>query len=452
MIRIPMCSLAIALLVGCAAHKTHWVNPDKLDPENPPFKNMRGVFYALPQTTIDVDILASRTTYSRGKLADDLLNSTQKKDEFLRRLDIDEKKIPSIGKKLHSYSLNKFDLKTGSAPDPANVFFVEMPGGINQDTSLLLEFTEAGIPTQVKSEIADRTLDNIGQILQSVTGAAAKYTTFAGKQTGVTRVGEIVEEVEDVRAKRADLLAEALVSDLVVLERQILELTKREAKLIGNFLAIKITPWIAKYRIVPKDDQGTYTLLAVTESGSNSGVQTFADMPALYGPPNGWAACGGDKVQIHMSREQPENTLAKAVHGSVGPVNRRQTHGFYYRVPVPAHFVLTYQNEAKAQYSAMVAQFGRVAALPGNFNNTNSTIGATLYTESGALKSVNTLTKAIQPETIARFGTALENAAQSASNVRRARTAERQTKAEELRANIGLANTLLTTALGAAAP
>jgi hypothetical protein len=412
---------------------------------------MKGVFYALPQTAIDVNMLVSRTTYTRGDLADKLLCSTNK-DKLLQRLNIDEAKIPPENEKQYSYQLTEFDLRTSSLPDPENVFFVEMPGGITQDTSLLLEFTEAGMPTEIKSEIADRTLDNIGQILQMVTGAAVKYTTFAGTQTGVSRIEEIVGLIEGVRDARNGLIADSIVSDLVVFERQILELTKVEQKLIANFLKTEIKPWTARFRIVPKDSIDKYPIIAVTESGCCPGVQTFPDNPPLYGPPTGWTSAGTDKVEIHIRRDLPENTLAEAVHGSIGSVDRADPQGFYYRVPVPTQIVLTYQGAVKRQSSAMVAQFGRVAALPRSFNNTNSTIGASLYAQSGALKSINTTTQAIQPETIARFGTAVENIAETASNVRRAGLAASQARAEELRANLELANTLITTALSVAAP
>lgn len=464
-------------MVGCAVHETNWVNPKGKEGG---FTGRKGVFYALPLTTADVDVVVTKVVLTPTKLGKALLAlkdapktdtvetdasgtaspakdppkvGTTLRDGYLKTLGIALEVLKA--KETVRYKVAKYDLAVGSMPDPNNVYFIEFHKGFSQDTSLNLSLTESGIPTKMTSDVKDRTLDQVGQVLQSLTGAVAAAAKFGGEpKAAESLISVIMGEVTGLENSRVRLLTSGTVSNVVALERQLAEIEMLRAKLIANFVEMKISTWTARYRVEPRAKRQaagkeTYELFQVN---ATDGIKIVRTDGLLAGAPKGWETkTSGEAVVLKVIRHQPsEHTFAYAVRHASGEVDRTEAQGFFYRVPEPASFVLSYKDQVRAMKTGMVAQFGIVAALPTEFNNTSSKLDAAIYAQSGALQSIGVETKAIEPETIARFGSALENVGQAYNSMQRASAAAQAAQAHGQIAQTNLALAIIQTALSVA--
>jgi len=102
----------------------------------------------------------------------------------------------------------------------------------------------------------------------------------------------------------------------------------------------------------------------------------------------------------------PVRTLVKFVKTKVKPKSETTTNTEEKPKPDPVTYEEMGPRELVATNTLTIAQFGTVATLPASLGPGETIYLISLYPDTGALKSIDTTSSTINPETLGKLGTA----------------------------------------------
>lgn len=348
----------------------------------------QGIFYALPQTWIKVDIVVNKTEYVAGPYAEfagkylDLENvSTNNYNEYV----ISDVKMSTVGK-----------------PDPANFYFVEL------DDKLLKE-NKAFIMTLAESGL--------------VSGINGAYANAATKELSKGMVGEKSEYqdlfhyfAETNLYEKSDTIIRKVVVDTITVEKIYLE--KRWVEKSNEQKAVEAANKISKirdsrYNLITGYQEIPYETGAITYMDQElkhleheymslfTGITiektirySFTVLPeindfngeipvCIFSERSGVKdlnASGGERIFVRFETAESNQNLISAAR------TREQVsgdnHGFYYRIPATSLVTLDVNDDIIIRDNLQIAQFGTISYLP-------STVTAVqFYPETGGIKDI----------------------------------------------------------------
>ena len=347
-----------------------------------------GIFYALPQTWIKVDIIVNKTEYLAGPYA-----------EFAGKyLDLENVSTNDYSE----YIISDVNLSTLAVPDPDNYYFVEIDDKtLKENKSVLITLSESGLASGVNgslSETATKELTKgmIGEksAYQDLFRYFAETNLYEKSDTVIRKVlvdtisvekmylekrwveksseqkaVEAANKISKIRESRYNLITgyQEIPNDAGAIAYMDQELKNLENEYMSLFAGITIEKTIRySFTVLPgKDDfSGKIPVCIFSE---RSGVKDLN-------------ASGGERIYINFKTTEISQSLISAIKAREQVA--KDNHGFYYRIPATSQVTLEVNDDMVLRGNFQIAQFGTVSYLP-------PTITAVqFHTETGGIKNL----------------------------------------------------------------
>lgn len=347
----------------------------------------QGIFYALPNTLIKVDIRVLKTEYVAGPYA----------EYAARYLDLKDVNTSDYSE----YEIIDLRLSTLAVPDPEQVYFAEITDKVaREEKSVLLSLSSSGMAMDLEGNIPSKALKDFSAL------------TF---KSGATREDLFKYFAETNLYEQTDTIIQKVVVDTVTVEKKYLErnwveksdedkaleaankISKiREARfnLITGYQEIPYeadamaymdkqlvkmeAEFLSLFTGVSFQRELTYTITVDPSRdnvGGNIPVFVFSERSGIKDA----GASGGEKVNMSIEPLGDFGTI-RAIAGNRNASGTN--HGFYYRIPVMAKIRLVISNDLNAEAVFPISQLGTVAYLPPNVTSVQ------FHPETGALKTI----------------------------------------------------------------
>ncbi len=371
------------LLFSCSANKISVRHISMIDDDN---EALPGLFYALPQTVITIDVTVSKTDNIRGpyhKYAQKYLGLTN-----------------VIQQNSSQYSINNIEISSYVEPDPDHYYHISFPRKLSKNQKILISLSKTGL----LKAINDKT---------EWTEVKAQDYTFTGKEATIS--SETFNYLVDANIfERIDTIIERIHLDTVTIEKRTLQKSfvekdkEQRAKEVSEYI-LKINEKkldiISGYAEVPYEKSSIAYMYEELEKLENEYLSLFTGVSStksntyrfIYLPKP-------DEVgqPIHLFNfSETEGILDPFVHkgdefflvatqkGTTIPLQKLllnrpkpNTTGIYYRIPEYGTVSLVSRNKTKAEAHIIINQFGVVNQLnPDNMQ-------LLFFPNSGSIKTI----------------------------------------------------------------
>jgi hypothetical protein len=181
---------------------------------------LNGVFYALPQTVINIAVPIKRVDAQPGKY------QTFARC-FLPASDADNRVLV----KNTAFSIGNPTFLSRGEPDPTEIYMAKFDSGLFENKTMLLEFTESGVLTKGEAETTNQNLDITIQAVKTAASIAS-----AGITTGVFGGGSLPKSgaekifLEEIKKLVEDKEAVAARKCLAVIAEEVADKALKAAK------------------------------------------------------------------------------------------------------------------------------------------------------------------------------------------------------------------------------
>jgi hypothetical protein len=323
-----------------------------------------GLFYALPQTVIQVDILVNKIQKVKGpyaEYADQMLGLSN-----------------STSVNSTEYELKDVRLTAFNEPDPAEYYFIQIPNKQKDRKAIELFLTSDGIISGVG--ISPQTISNKKQHSIDLSDARVDIPEFANPSvfermdTVIKRISldtTIIEQKffrKTSAAKSVEQKAREAAEFILKLDESMYNLIngyqevnyeKGTMEFMYNQMKSMKQDYLELFKGIKNVSGETYTFFFVIDK--NNPVETLCKFSISKGilPKT---ATSGDIIQIQASSLNKTSALkTEAEKLSTG---QREAHGLYYRIPDKANVAIKIGGQVKIETPIVINQFGVVTFLP----------------------------------------------------------------------------------------
>ena len=323
-----------------------------------------GLFYALPQTVIQVDILVNKVQKVKGpyaEYADQMLGLSN-----------------STSFNSTEYELKDIRLTAFNEPDPTEYYFIQMPVKQKDRKAIELFLTGDGIISGVG--IVAQTANNKKQHSIDLSDAMVDIPEFANPSvfermdTVIKRISldtTIIEQKffrKTSSAKSVEQKAREAAEFILKLDESMYNLIngyqevnyeKGTMEFMYNQMKSMKQDYLELFKGVKNVSGETFTFYFVVDKYNP--VETLCKFSISKGilPKN---ATSGDIIQIQASSLNKTSAL-KAETEKLGLI-QRESHGLYYRIPDKANVAIKIGGQVKMETPLVINQFGVVTFLP----------------------------------------------------------------------------------------
>lgn len=323
-----------------------------------------GLFYSLPQTVIQVDIIVNKVQKVKGpysEYADQMLGLSL---------------VTSINS--IEYELKDIRLTAYNEPDPSEYYFIQMPQKQKERKAIELFLSDDGV------------ISGAGFVGQSVTNQ--KEST---KDISASRIN-IPEFANPSVFERMDTVIKRISLDTTIIEQKFFrktsaaKSTEQKARETAEFI-LKLDE--SMYNLINgyqevNYDKGTmefmynqmnsmkkdYLELFKGVTSISSEIFTFYFVVDKSNPTEtlcrfsiskgilSKTAAAGDLIQIQASSMNKTNSLKPETEKL--NMSQRDTHGLYYRIPDKANVAVKIGGQVKLETQFVINQFGVITFLP----------------------------------------------------------------------------------------
>ena len=326
--------------------------------------NANGLFYALPQTVIQVDVVVNKVQKVKGPFA-------EYADQMLGL-----SKVTSLNSV--EYELKEFRMTTFNEPDPSQYYFVQLPNKKKDRKAVDLFLSSDGVisgtmalsqPVKSKKqktsdlsgskiEMPEFTTPNLVERMDTVVKRISLDTTvieqkFFRKTSTAKSVEQKAREASDFILK----LDESMYN--LINGYQEVNYEKGTMEFMYNRMNSMKQDYLELFKGVTSISSETYTFFYVADH--NNQPQTLCKFSISKGILPVTAAAG-DIIQIQSTGLNKTATL-KADTDKLN-ASQREAHGLYYRIPDKANVAIKLGGQLKLESQFMVNQFGVVTFLP----------------------------------------------------------------------------------------
>ncbi len=347
-----------------------------------------GIFYALPQTWIKVDIVVNKTEYLAGPYA-----------EFAGKyLDLEDVSTNDY----NEFVISDVKLSTVAKPDPDNFYFVEVDDKIlKENKAVLISLSESGLPSGINgslSEAATKELSKgmIGEesAYQDLFQYFAETNLYEKSDTIIRKVlvdtisvvkmylekrwveksseqkaVEAANKISKIRENRYNLITgyQEIPYEAGAISYMHQELKNLENEYMSLFTGITIEKTISySFTVLPEPDDSSGEM-PVCIFSERSGVKDLN-------------AAGGQRVYVRFETNETNQNLISAIKAREQMAT--ENHGFYYRIPATSLVTLEVNDDIVLRANLQIAQFGTVSYLP------SSITAVQFYPETGGIKNL----------------------------------------------------------------
>lgn len=409
----------LAICPGCATYTVYkGLQPDKF-----------GIVYRLPRKVLVVTVPLIKVEYSKGTLFD-----------HARNVDLKFKGLPLVEPPVGFDPLNSNPFRFGVPavseevePDPGQVYFVEIQGSALEDRTLTAELSAIGCWTSGTIIVKDRRPEHA---VAWVKFASKLASAVGGMHRAVPKPsdgeGQAIAfrtDLKEIRATRYKILADASSYSEERMQETLGRLQAMEDRISSQFYEETIVSYNMVFHITPdfsKEDptlKGGYLLLLDKKKGVElGGLAAEAAFVETVPIPKVFSVTPTDDLEaiyFRVLRNEAFDVSAK----QITKLAKNET-GFVYRIPGAATVIVEKMDvdrttgkpakrkttSATRQYTQTVImpQAGSIASLPPiPGTNTDFTFNLSLHEDTGAIKTVDAQSRAIDPAMITDLGTVL---------------------------------------------
>jgi hypothetical protein len=367
--------LATLILFSAAGIKAQ-INVSKVGVSSIPGSS-EGLFYALPQTVIQVDIIVNKIQRIKGpyaEYADQMLGLSQ---------------VTAISST--EYELKDIRLTSYNEPDPSEYYFIQMPEKRKDRKSVELFLSDDGI------------ISGAGTLNESTTNRRQRSVDLSASRI------DIPEFTNPSVFERMDTVIKRISLDSTIIEQKffrktsaaksveqkareasefILKLDESMFNLINGYQEVNYEKgtmefmynqmnsmkqdYLELFKGVTSNTEETFTFYYVVDK--NRPLETLCRFSMSKGI-LAKTATAGDFVQIQAITLNKTNTL-RAESEKLNS-DQRSSHGLYYRIPDKANIIVNIGGQVKLEAQFVINQLGVVTFLPAtslrNINIDNNT-------------------------------------------------------------------------------
>jgi len=326
--------------------------------------NSEGLFYSLPQTVIQVDIVVNKIQKIKGpysEFADQMIGLTQ-----------------VTSSNTTEYELKDIRLNTFSEPDPSEFYYIQIPEKQKDRKSIELFLSKDGIIAGVgitngqENEKKQKTLD-----LSSSTIRIPEFTNpsvFERMDTVIKRISldsTIIEQKffrKTSAAKSPEQKAREAAEFILKLDESMYNLIngyqevnyeKGTMEFMYNQMNTMKKDYLELFKGITSTSNETYTFYFTPESDVPSEVLCkFSSSKGIVSK----SSVSGEPVTITASSQDK----AYALKSEVDKLKRgtHESHGLYYRIPERADIQVKFGDHTKLETQFLINQLGLVTFLP----------------------------------------------------------------------------------------
>jgi hypothetical protein len=344
--------------------------------------NKQGMFYALPNTVIQVKLDVVKTEYMAGPYA-------QYASKYLDLENV-------ITEDYDNYEIVGAKLSASAAPDPNNIYFAAIDEkAIKENISVLMSLSEEGLAmgveakaikksteVQTKSENTDFfkyfAAPNLVEVTDTnitmvVVDTAVIEKIYLDKRwvekSDEQKAVEAANKIEKIRKDKINLLTgyQEVAYEAGTMQFMFKELTKMENEYLSLFTGISIKKTLSYTFSVIPEKNGVEMLVPVFVFSTTSGVKELG-------------SSGGEKINLHIENLSGLSDIEAAINGHQS--GNGNAHGFYYRIPASAIVTLDINRDVKTQVVIPISQFGQTSYLPPHVTSVQ------FHKNTGAIKKI----------------------------------------------------------------
>lgn len=386
--------MVLCCLAGCPASRVYPVT----GAEDSPSRTEDGVYYALPKTAIRVTVAETYRT-----LQPQFPKSCEAAVLTRHALPLVSDDVVSRETTAERFAL----------PDPDAIFKADLSSWYLRNKEHTFAFSEAGTMESAAATMEDKTVSTVASVVGTVVGAVVGGATGLTGGTGIPKSAVKGQAQAKAAVPAGCRIYVDYATRLAVMETEQQKLVDLMSKAENSNQQSVYAKAIETYAAQIEDYTGRLYKLG-TEVRTYGGVLV----------PSGGAAvrCGsadttpdGDSMRFGAYDAQwcayDSGDFAARIKQDFGT---REDRGFYYRIPVLGELQVKSGEDILHRMDVPVAQKGVLVALPSKFGSSNVVQTATFHDKSGALKTLDVRTKALEEESISNatslLGEVIENA------------------------------------------
>ncbi len=347
----------------------------------------QGVFYALPNTLIKVDVKVLKTDYIAGPYAAYAAKYLDLKD--VNTSDFSEYEIVDI------------KLSTLAVPDPEQVYFAEITDKVAKEgKSVLFSLSSSGLAMDLEGNMPAKGLKDFSALTVNATASHddlfryfAETNLYEQFDTIIQRVVvdtvmvekkylernwveksdedkalEAANKISRIREARFNLITgyQEIPYEADAMAYMDRQLVKMEEEFLSLFTGVTFQKHLSYTLTVNPTGETAGSTLPVFVFSERSGVKDAG-------------ASGGDKVNMTIEPLGDFGTI-RSISGQRN--SSGSSHGFYYRIPVMAKVRLAISSDINAEGVFAISQLGAVAYLPPEVTSVQ------FHPETGAVKTI----------------------------------------------------------------
>ncbi len=354
-----LAALLLCTITGIKAQ----INVSKVGSSVIPVKS-DGLFYALPQTVIQVDIIVNKIQKVKGpfaEYADQMLGLSQ---------------VTTVNST--EYELRDIRLTSYNEPDPSEYYYIQMPEKQKDRKAIELFLSDDGVISGVGSLSQVNKNKNQQSIDLSTSRIDLPEVTnpsvFERMDTVIKRISldsTIIEQKffrKTSAAKSVEQKAREASEFILKLDESMYNLIngyqevnyeKGTMEFMYNQMNSMKQDYLELFKGVNKTSNETFTFYFVVDKSNPTETLCRFSISKGILPKNSTI---GDFVQIQASSLNKTNALKPEIEKL--NAGQRNAHGLYYRIPDKADVVVRVGGQVKLETQFIVNQFGVVTFLP----------------------------------------------------------------------------------------
>lgn len=367
-----------------------------------------GVYYALPQTVITVNMEIKKTEHKKGKF-------NQCAKIFLELTPNEREKIEQ-DKDSASVSISeKATISSIGVPDPNHIYMVELDGGFLKKQDMQLALTEAGLITDITATNIDQSIALITKTLQVGASIASSLVSPITQTSGIKDPCEpIRKELNRISETKRILISGENKTPIdagslkIMLENLETEKKEQLALVLGNNL---ITTWQLTFRITPAKS-GDYELFSINKKCKVQLANDHRNIPTHKSFRSDDTKCLQTASSYFVQVDKPPlNSMSETVK-KFKFESSKEKQGIRYLIPSYTDVKLVQKIDNNLTIVALsnlpIAQLGTDVALPTETGPTKTGYVIKFYTDTGAIQTIGSNSETINPETIGTLGTSTD--------------------------------------------
>jgi hypothetical protein len=347
----------------------------------------QGVFYALPNTLIEIKIKVLKTEYMAGPYA----------EYASRYLDLKDVNTSDY----NEYQITDLKLSTYAVPDPEQVYFAEITDKVTkEEKSVLFSLSSSGMAMDLEGNIPSKALKDFSALTIKANANQddlfrylAETNLYEDQDTIIQRVVvdtitvekiyiernwverrdedkalDAAKKISRIREARYNLITgyQEIAYEADALAYMDKQLVKLEEEYLSLFTGLAFQKQLT-YSITVNPTRG--------DAGGEIPAFVFSERSGVKEV----GAAGGEKINIQLEPMGDFGTLRSISQQRNASAGEQ---GFYYRIPVMTKVKLTISNDLNVEGIFPVSQLGAVAYLPPNVTSVQ------FHTETGTVKTL----------------------------------------------------------------